>query len=90
MQMCNNGKKKCKVKFKLGTCCESGWKLFMNNLSLTKEKASFGLFFFLETTQAQIQVFGSTIKQAEFKHNNVFVKKLMNMHAQIFYMHTCP
>ena len=47
MQMCNNGKKKkCKVKFNLGTCCESGWKLFMNNLSLTKEKASFGLFFF--------------------------------------------
>ena len=65
------------MKFKLGTCCESGWKLFMNNLSLTKEKASFGFFFFLETTQAHIQVFGSTIKQAEFKHNNVFVNKFV-------------
>ena len=50
----------------------------MNNSGLAQEKAR-SCFVYLTNKLSSILSLGSTIKQAEFKHNNVLMKKLMNM-----------
>ena len=47
-------------------------------LRLGSRKSSF-MFVYLTNKPSSILSLGSTIKQAEFKHNNVLVKKLVNM-----------
>ena len=57
----------------------------MNSSSSVQEKTCLYSFVY-KTSQVQALSLDSIIKWTEFKHNNVFVNKLVNMRAQFNYI----